>query len=179
MNNKRWIFSDIPIDSGEIRALANTLGVPLVIASVLLSRNLTTPEAASIFLSKSIKNIHHPFLMKDSEKAANRIKEAVENKESIVIYGDYDVDGITSTAILYLFLKSLGANVSYYIPNRSDEGYGINIAALEKIQKTGASLLITVDSSKRGCICKGVRLLRYYYRPPYLQAANSGRICSN
>ncbi len=145
MNNKRWIFSDKSIDSGEIRTLSDALGVPLVIASVLLNRNITTPEAADTFLSKSIKNVHHPFLLKDAKKASERIKEAVENKENIVIYGDYDVDGITSTAILYMFLKSLGANVSYYIPNRSDEGYGINIAALEKIQKTGAGLLITVD----------------------------------
>ena len=145
MNNKRWIFLDKPIDSSEISQLSSALGIPPVIASVLYNRNITTPEAAGIFLSKSIKNVHHPFLLKDAKKAAERIKQAVESKENIVIYGDYDVDGITSTAILYLFLKSLGANVSYYIPNRSDEGYGINIAALEKIQKTGAGLLITVD----------------------------------
>lgn len=145
MNNKRWIFADKSSNAAEIQELSRSCGVPPVIAAILLNRNIYKPENVSNFLSKSIKNVHHPFLLKDAKKAAERIKEAVLNKENIVIYGDYDVDGITSTAILYLFLKSLGANVSYYIPNRSDEGYGINMLALQKIQKTGAKLLITVD----------------------------------
>lgn len=102
-------------------------------------------DACKAFLNKSAKNVHHPFLLKDAKKAAERIKEAIEAGEKTVIYGDYDVDGITSTSILYMFLKSLGVNVSYYIPSRSDEGYGINMLALSKIQKSGAKLLITVD----------------------------------
>ena len=83
--------------------------------------------------------------MLDMDKAAERIKKAVENKEKIVIYGDYDVDGITSTALLYDFLSSLGADVIYYIPDRKDEGYGINIMAVNKLMKEGMKLLITVD----------------------------------
>lgn len=145
MTNKRWIFLDKSNDNSNAMQLSRTLGVPPVIASILLNRNISAPETASAFLSKSIKNVHHPFLLKDAEKAAKRIAQAVSDGEHIVIYGDYDVDGITSTSILYLFLKSLGAKVSFYIPNRSDEGYGINMLALQKIQKTGAKLLITVD----------------------------------
>lgn len=129
----------------DITRLSRAIGVPPVIAAILLNRNISDDEGCKSFLTKGMKNVHHPYLLKDAKKAAERIRTAVETKENIVIYGDYDVDGITSTSILYLFLSSLGANVSYYIPNRSDEGYGINMIALSKIQKSGAKLLITVD----------------------------------
>ncbi len=145
MTNKRWIFLNKSADQEKSKALSSSLNVPPVISNILLNRNINTFEEASAFLFKSAKNVHHPFLLKDSEKAANRIKDAVLSGEKIVIYGDYDVDGITSTSIMYLFLKSLGANVDFYIPNRSDEGYGINMLALQKISNAGAKLLITVD----------------------------------
>ncbi len=139
------MFSNKFNNNPNIKKVSDAIGIPPVIAAILLNRGIEGEDNCAAFLSKSIKNVHHPFLLKDSQKAALRIKTAIEEKEQIVIYGDYDVDGITSTAILYLFLKSLGANVSYYIPNRSDEGYGINMIALSKIQKGGAKLLITVD----------------------------------
>lgn len=131
-------------DSSEVSSLAGQLKIAPVIASVLLNRNIKSSDAAA-FLNKSIKNVHHPYLLKDAQKAAERICSAIKTKEKIVIYGDYDVDGITSTAILYMFLTELGANTDFYIPNRSDEGYGINMLALQKIKNSGASLLITVD----------------------------------
>ncbi len=142
MTQKRWIFLKNPQNA---QALADELHIPRVIATILANRDINTADGVKQFLSKSKSGIHHPFLLKDAEKAAERIQEAIDRKENVVIYGDYDVDGITSSAILYKFLKGLGLNVSYYIPNRVDEGYGINILALQKIRKEGASLMITVD----------------------------------
>lgn len=142
--DKRWILLGKNADSSETEKIAKKLGIPPVIATVMRNRNIDAADYEA-FLNKSIKNVHHPFLLKDAQKAAQRICKAIETKEKIVIYGDYDVDGITSTSILYMFLTSLGANTEFYIPNRSDEGYGINIPALQKIKNGGASLLITVD----------------------------------
>jgi single-stranded-DNA-specific exonuclease len=96
-------------------------------------------------MAKSKKDVRNPLSMLDMDKAADRIVKAIENKEKTVIYGDYDVDGITSTALLYEFLQSIGADVIYYIPDRKDEGYGINIMAVNKLIKQGMKLLITVD----------------------------------
>ncbi len=142
MTQKRWnFFKRAP----EAPVLAEALHIPPVVATILTNRGITDPETATQFLLKGKNGIHHPFLLKDAEKAAERIQQAIENKETIVIYGDYDVDGITSSAIVYKFLKGLGLDVNYYIPNRVDEGYGINILALQKIRKSGAALLVTVD----------------------------------
>lgn len=145
MTDKKWIFLDRTIDSNDVLRLSNEFGMPPIIATILLNRSITKGKDVKAYLSKSIRNVHHPFELKDAKKAAKYIGEKIKKGEKIVIYGDYDVDGITSTAILYKFLKSQGANVDYYIPNRSDEGYGINILALQNIRKEGASLLITVD----------------------------------
>lgn len=142
MTQKRWNFLKQPQNAPT---LAEALHIPPVVATILANRNVDNPEDAKQFLAKSKTGIHHPFLLKDAQKAAQRIKQALDTNETVVIYGDYDVDGITSSAIVYKFLKSLGMNVSYYIPNRVDEGYGINILALQKIRKEGASLMITVD----------------------------------
>lgn len=142
MTQKKWNFLKCPQDA---QTLAEQLHIPTVVASILANRNINEPESAKQFLSKTKSGIHHPFLLKDAQKAAARIKQALETNETVVIYGDYDVDGITSSAIVFKFLKGLGLNVSYYIPNRVDEGYGINILALQKIRKDGATLMITVD----------------------------------
>ncbi len=142
MTQKKWNFLKCPQDA---QTLAEQLHIPTVVASILANRNINESESAKQFLSKTKSGIHHPFLLKDAQKAAARIKQALETNETVVIYGDYDVDGITSSAIVYKFLKGLGLNVSYYIPNRVDEGYGINILALQKIRKDGATLMITVD----------------------------------
>lgn len=143
--NKRWDYLYKTSNQSKISELAEKLRLPSAIACVLVNRGIETEEAAREFLGKSIAGVHHPYALKDAQKAAERIKLALENKEKIVIYGDYDVDGITSTAILYQFLSEQGADVDFYIPNRSDEGYGINMLALQKIKKEGASLLVTVD----------------------------------
>lgn len=144
MVRKLWKFRNDKIKPAAVRAAAEENNVPPMIASVLLNRGIAPSDFAS-FLSKSKRNIKNPMTMLDMDKAAERIKTAVENKEKMVIYGDYDVDGITSTALMYDFLSSLGADVIYYIPDRKDEGYGINIMAVNKLIKEGMKLLITVD----------------------------------
>lgn len=145
MTNKRWDYLYKASSQSKISELSEKLKLPAAIACVLVNRGIETEEAARTFLGKSIAGVHHPFDLKDAQKAAARIKDALEKREKIVIYGDYDVDGITSTAILYQFLSEQGADVDFYIPNRSDEGYGINMLALQKIKKNGAKLLVTVD----------------------------------
>lgn len=116
-----------------------------LISNLLVSRNITLHENAESFLNPSVEDLYNPFLLKDMERAIGRIDEGIERGEKIVIYGDYDVDGITSTSILYTALKKIGADVSYYIPERILEGYGINKKAIEYIKSIGTKLIITVD----------------------------------
>ncbi|MFA5881495.1 MAG: single-stranded-DNA-specific exonuclease RecJ [Eubacteriales bacterium] len=122
------------------------LGVSRVIAQILVNRGITTLEEARAFLSGEAGVLHDPFLMKDIDKAAARIRRALENGEKIRIFGDYDVDGITSTAVLLKVLTKLGADVDYYIPERLTEGYGMNQEAVGTAGLDGVSLIVTVDS---------------------------------
>ncbi len=115
-------------------------------AQLLVNRGCTTPEEAERFLAKKDEQLHDPFLMKDMDMAAERIVSAIENGEKIVIFGDYDVDGVTSVCCLYLYLKSYGADVSYYIPCRAGEGYGMSETAVRKLADGGCRLIITVDT---------------------------------
>ena len=144
MVRKVWKFRNAGISVEAVKTAAGQTGVPYLIANLLLNRDIKSDNFKA-FLSKSKKSVLNPFTMLDMDKASDRIVAAIKNNESIVIYGDYDVDGITSTALLYDFLKSEGACVDYYIPDRIDEGYGINIMAVNKLVKSGTSLLITVD----------------------------------
>lgn len=144
MQNKIWNYHT-KLTADEISNLSARFGLPKVIAVILANRKINTELAVKNYLTKPMSSIHNPMLMKDMQKAAQRIKLAVENKEKIVIYGDYDVDGITSTSLMYLFLTELGADVSYYIPDRIGEGYGMNIMAINKLIKEKTDLIITVD----------------------------------
>ena len=144
MVRKVWKHKGDSVSPGDIKAASERTGVPYIIAGVLLKRGVK-PSEFSDFLSKTKRSIINPLTMLDMDKASARITEAIRNGERIVIYGDYDVDGITSTALLYDFLKSEGADVGYYIPDRQDEGYGINIMAVNRLIKEGVKLLITVD----------------------------------
>ena len=141
---KKWEYKYKTLKKEEINSISERFGIPKVISTIILNRKISSSDIEA-YLSKSIKNIINPYEFLDMEKAVDRICQAIENKEKIVIYGDYDVDGITSTALLYEFLLSQGANVSYYIPDRKDEGYGINIMAVNKLTKSRTKLLITVD----------------------------------
>ena len=119
--------------------------MPPVLVTLLFNRGFDSEEKIRDFFSKSLKNIHNPGMLIDSEKAAERIISALQKKEKIAVYGDYDVDGITSTALMYDFLESLGGDVTYYIPDRLKEGYGVNIIAINKLIKNGVKLVVTVD----------------------------------
>jgi len=126
--------------------ISKTLGVTLPTAQLLVNRGCQDAEEARQFLVKETEQLHDPFLMKDMEKAVERIISAIENEEKIVIFGDYDVDGVTSVSILYLYLKEKEANVSYYIPSRNGEGYGMSEGAIKKLADAGVNLIITVDT---------------------------------
>lgn len=132
-------------DKNKVETLSKTLGISRTVASVLVNRGIDGVEAASLFLQAKLKMLPDPFLLKDAHKAAEIIVTYIKNKKKIVIYGDYDVDGITSTLIMYEFLTHVGANVKYYIPHRLEDGYGLNTYTLEEIATNGGELVITVD----------------------------------
>lgn len=144
MVDKIWNFRNKKLRDDDINNISQEYRIPCVISTILLNRGIERGEISS-FLKKSMSDIVNPELMLDMDKAAERINSAVRNKEKIAVYGDYDVDGITSTALLYEFLSSIGADVEYYIPDRKGEGYGINIMAVNKLFKQGIKLMITVD----------------------------------
>jgi len=129
----------------KVQEISRELNVHPLIIQVLSNRGIKEKDSIYKFLYPSLKDLHFPFHMKDMDKAVERIIEAILNKERIVIYGDYDADGVTSTALLLDFLQGLGGNVSYYIPNRLEEGCGLNKEALDQIAQSGTRLVITVD----------------------------------
>ncbi len=133
-------------DSPEIMNIAKTLGVSLPTANLLYNRGYKTPADASSFIRLEAELFHDPFLMEDMKKAAERIVTAIENGEKIAIYGDYDVDGVTSTSLLSLYFRDNGINTVYHIPNRVGEGYGVNREAIDKLVNDGTDLIITVDT---------------------------------
>lgn len=145
MRNKIWCYKNRGIDFEELKSFSEKYNMPPVIATILFNRGIKSGEAAKLFMQKPLSGIHNPFELPDMELAAKRIADAVRNNEKIVVYGDYDVDGITSCVLMYSYLKSEGADVDYYIPDRVSEGYGINIMAINKIARSGAKLMITVD----------------------------------
>lgn len=144
MKRTVWRFRNDKVSADTVSRVASKYNIPDIIAHILLNRNVPEADITS-FLAKTKQGILNPMTMLDMEKAAERVATAIESGESIAIYGDYDVDGITSTALIYDFLRKNGANVIYYIPDRMDEGYGINIMAVNKLIKSGIKLLITVD----------------------------------
>lgn len=131
-------------DNEYVSKIMGTYKVSEILSKLLISRNVKFEEIGS-FLKADLNNLKDPYLMKDMDKFVDRVAKAVLAGEKICIYGDYDVDGITSITVIYSFLEELGADVSYYLPNRLSEGYGLNNDALDEIAKTGAKLLITVD----------------------------------
>ena len=130
----------------EIRDLADGLQMSELCAKLLYNRGFRTIEQAERFLKNEETQLHDPFLLKDADLAVERIRLSLERREKTVIYGDYDVDGVTAVSVLYLYLKERGANVSYYIPSRNGEGYGLSCAALDRLKADGVSFIITVDT---------------------------------
>lgn len=130
----------------EIINIAKTLGVSLPTANLLYNRGYVTPSDASAFIRLETELFHDPFLMTDMKKASERIVTAMENGEKIAIYGDYDVDGVSSTCLLSLYFRDKGIETSFHIPNRVGEGYGVNRDAIDKLVNDGTNLIITVDT---------------------------------
>lgn len=140
------VWSVAKVNKERAIAMANRLEIPPLLAMMLDIRGITKEEDVINFLQEN-KEFSDPFLMKDMDKAVERITTAVENGEKICVYGDYDADGVTSTSLLYSYLRdSLGADVMFYIPTRTGEGYGMNKGAVDKIHSLGVTLIITVDN---------------------------------
>ncbi len=143
--SKKWILKDIEIDKDKVNNIQEKYNIGRLAAEILVRKNLSKDEI-EIFLSPKRNNFYDPFMMPDMEKAVDRISKAIEKKEKMLVYGDYDADGITSSSILIRFFKSMGVEVGVYIPNRISEGYGLNNEALKKIAADGVNLIITVDT---------------------------------
>ncbi|MBI5725317.1 MAG: single-stranded-DNA-specific exonuclease RecJ [Planctomycetes bacterium] len=152
-NSRRWQVAP-PFEGAQ--DLARQIGTSPLVAGMLHNRGINDPSTAKAFLSPRLTDLHDPSLLSGADEAAKRIAAAIAAKKRIVIYGDYDVDGITAVAIMDACLKMLGAGAKFYVPHRLDEGYGVNEQALAKIVADGADLIITVDCgiSDRGAIAK-------------------------
>ncbi len=150
----RWIYKD---DVGEsaIEQLANEINVSAIIARILIQRNITGFELARDFFRPSLDQLHDPFLMRDMEKALQRIKVAIDKKQKMLIYGDYDVDGTTSVALVFGFLRNFYSHIEYYIPDRYKEGYGISQTGVEWAAENNIKLIVTLD-----CGIKAIEMTR-------------------
>jgi len=152
---RKWIIKPKG-DSKLIENLAKELDIHPVLANLLVQRNIKSKEEAINFFRPSLDNLHDPFLMKDMEKAIDRLLKAIQNNEKILIYGDYDVDGTTAVALLYSFLKKRYSNIDFYIPDRYEEGYGISIKGINFAAKNNFSLVIALD-----CGIKAIEKIKY------------------
>ena len=140
---KKWVVSEFSMENAD--RIMNEYNIPKLPAAILDSKHFKNDDEMLEFISKDSK-LTDPFLIKDMEIAVERINRAIDNFEKICIYGDYDADGVTSTAILYSYLESLSAYVMYYIPDRLSEGYGLNKNAIDLLKEKGVDLIITVDN---------------------------------
>ena len=146
--NKKWECYEV--DENKVQDLMTKYNVNEILARILVNKNISTQKEMDLFMNPTRNDFHDPFLMPDMEIAINRILKAIENKEKIMIYGDYDADGITSITVLKSFLKERGLEVASYIPNRLNEGYGLNKEAIKKIYNQGYRLMLTVDCGITG-----------------------------
>jgi single-stranded-DNA-specific exonuclease len=147
MKAKRWIVREH--DAERAASLARVLGVSPILAALLINRGYADERAARVFLSPTYDQLHEPYSMLGMKEAVARLQRAIETREPILIYGDYDVDGTTGTAVLLRALKLLGANAGFHIPHRFTEGYGIQQAALEKAAADGYKLVVSIDCGIR------------------------------
>lgn len=144
MRAKRWVIASP--DTERVRVLSRETGYTPLTAAVLSARGIDTPQAAADYLSCDVRGLHDPFGLTDMDKAVEVVREVIDRGEKMVVYGDYDVDGITATCTLVDYLRSKGAKCEYYIPNRLTDGYGLTRPAMEQLYEQGTRLLITVDS---------------------------------
>lgn len=149
---KRWLFRPLPT-AHQVGELATSLGVRPTIAALLVQKGVTNFDQAKAYFRPSLDTLHDPFIMKDMDKAVHRLSRAISQKEPILVYGDYDVDGVTSVAMFYGFLKNLQAHADFYIPDRYAEGYGISMQAVNWAAKAGFKLIITLDCGIKDTTC--------------------------
>ncbi|MBW2937327.1 single-stranded-DNA-specific exonuclease RecJ [Aureisphaera sp. CAU 1614] len=151
----RWTLLPKP-EKEKVDHLAQSLGVEPFVATLLVQRGIETFEEAKKFFRPSLEDLHDPYLMKDMDKAVDRVEKAIENQENVLIYGDYDVDGTTSVALLSSYLKTYYPNVATYIPDRYDEGYGISYQGIDFAEDNEFSLIIALD-----CGIKAIEKVAY------------------
>ncbi len=148
--NKKWEFYNS--DENKIKEISEKFNISELLSTVLINRDIVDEEVVKLFLNPTRNDFHDPYLMPDMKIAVDRIIKAIKNQEKTIIYGDYDVDGITSITVLTKFLKERGLEVGTYIPNRLDEGYGLNKEAIKQIADEGYKLIITVDCGISGTV---------------------------
>ena len=142
---KRWVLKEQG-DAEKVNALAAELnGIDPSLANLLIQRGINTYEEARAFFRPKLEHLHDPFLMKDMDAAVVRVRKAIGNNEKILIYGDYDVDGTTSIALLYTFIREFYPSVDFYVPDRYGEGYGISYKSIDYAAENGISLVIALD----------------------------------
>jgi single-stranded-DNA-specific exonuclease len=152
---KRWVIKEKG-DSVVVKQLAASLGVTEYLANLMVQRRINSPAEATAFFQPSLDYLHDPFLMKDMNVAVDRISSAISKNEKILVYGDYDVDGTTAVAMMYSFLKQQYSNVTYYIPDRYKEGYGVSFIGLDHAYENNCRVVITLD-----CGIKAVEKVKY------------------
>ena len=151
----RWTLKSKPTEE-KVEKLAKELQIEETLASILCQRNIETFENAKKFFRPNLEDIHDPFLMKDMDKAVQRIEKAIENEENILIYGDYDVDGTTAVSLVSAYLKTIYPNIATYIPDRYDEGYGISYIGIDFAFDNDFSLIVALD-----CGIKAIEKVAY------------------
>ena len=151
----RWTLLPKP-QQNLVDNLAEELAIDKKLATILVQRNVTTFDEAKTFFRPSLSDLHDPFLMKDMDKAVQRIEKAIEKEENILIYGDYDVDGTTSVSLMYSYLKTFYPNLATYIPDRYKEGYGVSFQGIDFAEDNNFSLIIALD-----CGIKAIEKVKY------------------
>ena len=149
---KRWLFRPLP-EADQISTLADELGIRPTLAAILVQKGITNFGSAKAYFRPSLEALHDPFLMLGMGKAVDRLTHAIKHKEPILVYGDYDVDGVTSVAMFYGFLKALQVHTDFYIPDRYAEGYGISMQAVSWAAKAGFKLIVSLDCGIRAIDC--------------------------
>lgn len=140
---KQWKL--LETDETIVQQLAETLGIQPIFCRLLVQRGIKTAEQARQFFQPELNQLHDPFLMKDMDKAVQRLELAIQNNEKILLFGDYDVDGTTAVALLYSWLQNHHKNLDYYLPDRYKEGYGLSFEGIEYALNNDVKLLITLD----------------------------------
>ena len=146
--SKQWVFRDA-VDKANVDHLSRAINIDPVLSSILIQRGIQTFDDSKKYFRPQLSDLHDPFLMKDMELAVERLIKAIRNKERILVYGDYDVDGTTSVVMMYSFLKKHAENIYFYIPDRYKEGYGISEEGIEYAMNNDISLIISLDCGIR------------------------------